>query len=45
MLERWKKFLLKPPVLLTILLVQVLLYWMIAIYQLGKAVPVAYQRF
>ena len=43
--ERWKSLLTRPSVLLAVLLIQVLLYWTIAIYKLGAAVPVAYQRF
>jgi hypothetical protein len=45
MFEQWKSFLTRPSVLLAVLLIQVLLYWTIAVYKLGEAVPVAYQRF
>lgn len=35
----------KPRVLLAALFLQVIVYWLIAIYRAGELVPVAYQKF
>ena len=45
MLDRWNVLFTKPWVLLTLLIFQCVMYWMIAIYMGSEAVPVAYQRF
>jgi len=45
MFEHWKAYFNKPWVLLGLLVLQSVLYWMLAIYLGGEAVPVAYQRF
>ncbi len=45
MFDRWKAFVTKPSVLFTVLVLQSVLYWMIAIYLGSESVAVAYQRF
>jgi hypothetical protein len=45
MLDRIKTFFIQPWALFALLVFQCLVYWMIAIYIGGEAVPVAYQRF